>query len=67
MKNESLRELVELCRAGSCAVTLEACQTGIVAQVTANRADTTRSTSQWLDRNDADMAGKLEAAIRRVQ
>jgi hypothetical protein len=67
MKTESLKELVELCRAGQCAVKLEACQTGVVAQVMTNRGEVSKQTSVWLDNNDPRMAEKLEAAIQRVQ
>jgi hypothetical protein len=67
MKTESIKELVELCRAGKCAVKLEACQTGVVAHVVANRGEVSKQTSVWLDNNDKEMAEKLEAAIRRVQ
>ena len=67
MKIESLKELIELCRAGQCAVTLEACQSGIVAKVVANRGEVSKQTSVWLDNNDKEMVEKLEAAIRRVQ
>lgn len=67
MKIESLKELIDLCRAGQCAVKLEACQTGIVAHVTANRGHVSLQTSIFLDPNDKEIAEKLQTAIGRVQ
>jgi len=67
MKKESIKELIDLCRAGKCAVALEACQTGVVAKVTASRGNVFKQTSVYLDPNDADMAARLDAAIQDVQ
>lgn len=67
MKTESLKELINLCIAGQCSVKLEACQTGIVANITATRGHVNLQTSIYLDRNDAEIAEKLETAIQRVQ
>lgn len=67
MKTESLKELIDLCRAGQCAVKLEACQTGIVANIVANRGHVSLQTSIYLDPNDKEIAEKLQSAIQRVQ
>ena len=67
MKTESLKELIALCRAGQCSVKLDASQTGIVAQVEANRGHVNLQTSIYLDANDIDIAEKLQTAIHRVQ
>lgn len=67
MKIESLKELIELCRAGQCAVKLEAYQTGIIAHITANRGYVSLQTSIYLDPNDKEIAEKLQTAIQRVQ
>ena len=67
MKTESLKELIDLCRAGQCSVSMEACQTGIVANITANRGHVSLQTSVYLDANDKEIAEKLQTAIHRVQ
>lgn len=67
MKTESIKELIDLCRAAQCAVTLEGCQSGVVAKIMATRGEVSRQTSVYLDSNDREMADKLEAAVRRVQ
>ena len=67
MKTESLKELIELCRAGKCSVKLEACETGIVAHVVAIRGGVSKTLSEWLDHNDARMDEKLREAVARVQ
>jgi len=67
MKTESLKEIIELCCAGKCSVTLEARETGIVITVATIRASVSKTTTEWLDRNDKEMAEKLEAAVQRVQ
>jgi len=67
MKTESIKELIDFCRAWQCAVKLEACQTGVVANVTSNRGKLFLQTSVYLDSNDKDMRDKLESAARLVQ
>lgn len=67
MKTESIKELIDLCRAGQCAVKLEGCQTGVVAVIIANRGVVTKQTSVFLDPNDKEMADKLESAVHSVQ
>jgi len=46
---------------------MEACQTGIVANITANRGHVSLQTSVYLDANDKEIAEKLQTAIHRVQ
>lgn len=67
MKQESLDELIELCRAGQCSINLDAAQTGIVAKVVAHRGRVNLETTVYLDRNDKEAADKLENAIHLVQ
>lgn len=67
MKTESIKELIDLCRAGQCFVKLEASQTGVVALVTSSRGHVHLETSIYLDANDPENAEKLQTAIRRVQ
>jgi hypothetical protein len=66
MTTKTLNELIEMCRIGNCAITLEACTTGIVARVRANRQDVSLEKSVWLDAN-ADYAGRmLDNAVRAI-
>lgn len=67
MKTESIKELIVLCRAGQCAVSLEGCQSGVVAKVVATRGEVSKQTSVYLDSNDKEIGAKLEAAVQRVQ
>lgn len=67
MKTESIQELVDLCRAGQCAISLEGCTTGVVAKIQATRAKVSRITSVFLDANDLKMGGKLQQAVESVQ
>jgi hypothetical protein len=67
MKTESIKELIALCRAGSCSIKLDGCATGIVATVTSNRGKLTLQTTEYLDVHDKEIAKKLEDAVKRVQ
>jgi len=67
MTNKEIKALIELCVSGHCAITLEACQTGVVASVKSMRGKVVLETSEYLDRNDNEVAEKLDAAIKRVQ
>lgn len=67
MTTESIKQLIDLCRAGQCAVTLAGCQTGVVAEVTATRGEVFKQTSVYLDSNDKENGPKLAAAVQRVQ
>lgn len=67
MKTESIKELIALCRAGSCSIKLEGCTSGVVATVSSNRGKLALQTIEYLDVNDAGAAEKLEAAVKRVQ
>ena len=67
MRTESLKELIALCRAGQCSVTLEANQSGIVARVSSSRGGVILQTAVYLDANDEEISEKLETAVRRIQ
>lgn len=67
MKTETIKALIALCRAGQCSITLEACQTGVVAKVFSVRGHVSLQTSTYLDANDAASGENLENAIKRVQ
>jgi len=67
MKQESLDELIELCRAKQCSIDLDAAQTGIVAKVVAHRGRVNLETTVYLDRNDKEAAVKLKNAVESVQ
>lgn len=67
MNTETIKALIALCRAGQCSITLEACQTGVVAKVSSLRGHVTLQTSTYLDANDAASGENLENAIKRVQ
>jgi hypothetical protein len=67
MKSESLKELIELCQSAQCMVKLEACSTGLVVTVTANRNGVYKTTSGHLDKNDPEMAERLERLVQLVQ
>lgn len=67
MTNEALEQLIELCRAGKCAIELKACQTGIVATVSSNRGDRSISTSKYIDSNQTNKADTLKLAVETVQ
>jgi hypothetical protein len=67
MKTETIKSLIELCRAGQCAITIEACTTGAVAKVSASRGHVLLQTSEYLDQNDPAVGEKLENAVKRVQ
>jgi len=75
MKTESLQELVNLCRARLCKITLKATSTGVVMTVTAYRDMSiggstglvSREVSRWLDANDAEIGLKLDETTQMVQ
>lgn len=67
MNTESIKALIDLCRSSQCAITLEACKTGVVATVRATRGKVAKQTSEYLDANDPASGEKLEAAIHSVQ
>jgi len=67
MNNESIKQLVDLCRASLCDLKLEVCRSGIVANIGATRGDVYKSTSVYLDYNDPDASTKLESCIKKVQ
>ena len=67
MKAALILDLVGLCRAGLCSVSLQGTQTGVVMNVTANRDQVTKQTSLFLDPNDKEIEAKIESAIQRVQ
>ncbi len=67
MNTETIKALIALCRAGQCAIALEACQTGVVARVSSVRGHVALQTSEYLDANDPSAGEKLEKAVKRVQ
>ena len=67
MNTETIKALIALSRAGQCAITLEVCQTGVVANLSSVRGHVSLSTSTYLDANDPAAGDKLENAVKRIQ
>ncbi len=66
-QNQTLLEIVEMCRAGRCRITLHPSGPGVLAVVESVRLDANLKTSVWLDVTDPRAHEKLRLAVQRTQ
>lgn len=67
MNDQAIKSLIKLCQSAQVNITLEACQTGVVAKVSASRGGVHSETYAYLDQNGTENAKLLEHAVQRVQ